>query len=125
MKRYFLLAAIAFFVIAFFNSCYYDKEDLVYATRPNQQNGTCDTTNVTYSAIIKPIFDNYCNGCHSSGTLVITTYGSLSSYLASNSPKFLDNINYTSAQPMPPSGKLNDCSLKQIRIWIQAGYPNN
>ncbi len=125
MKRYFLLAAIALCIIAFFNSCYYDKEDYLYPTRPGQQSGTCDTTNITYNLTIKPILDNYCNGCHSSGSFNFSTYSSLSSYLGTNSQKFLGNINYTTVQLMPPSGKLNDCYLNQIRIWIAAGYPNN
>ena len=125
MKRYFLLAAIALFIIAFFNSCYNDKEDYLYPTRPNQQSGTCDTTNITYALTIKPILDNYCNGCHNSGSVNFSSYSGLSSYLGSNSAKFQNNINYTTSQNMPPSGKLNDCYLNHIRIWIAAGYPNN
>jgi hypothetical protein len=126
MKRYFLLAALSLFMIAIFNSCYYDKEDYLYPVRPNQSGGNCDTTNVTYNLTIKPIFDNNCIGCHGSGSSFnFNGYGPLSNYLVSNSQKLLNNINYTSGQQMPPSGKLNDCYLNQIRIWIQAGYPNN
>jgi hypothetical protein len=125
MKKFILVMVLGIVTVAIFNSCYYDKEDFLYPQRTNQQ-GNCDTTNVTYSGTVKPIFDNNCKGCHGSGTPYnYDGYAQLSSYFAANSQKFLDNINYAGAQPMPPSGKLNDCYLKQIRIWIQAGYPNN
>jgi hypothetical protein len=122
MKRYFLIAALVLFMVTFFNSCYYDKEDYLYPVRGVE----CDTTNVTYNLSIKPIFDNNCVGCHGSGsTFNFDGYSSLNNYLSTNSQKLLNNINFTSSQPMPQSGKLNECYLNQIRIWIQAGYPNN
>jgi len=125
MKKYFLLSAIALFMLAFFNSCYYDKNDFLNPTRPNQPGATCDTTNVTYGITIKPVFDNYCNGCHSTGSFDFSSYATLSSYLSTNSQTLLNDINYTGTKQMPPSGKLSDCYLKQIGIWINAGYPNN
>jgi hypothetical protein len=122
MKRYFLIAALGLFVATFFNSCYNDKEDYLYPVR----GVSCDTTSVTYNLTIKPIIDNNCLGCHGSGSnFNFDGYTSLSGYLANNSQKLQDNINYVSNQHMPPSNKLNDCYLNQIRIWIQAGYPNN
>ena len=126
MKKNILILASILFIITLFASCYYDKEDILYATRPNQQSGTCDTTNVTYNLTITPIFASNCIGCHGSGSSFnFNGYGALSSYLASNSQKLLDDINYTGTKQMPPSTKLSDCYLKQIRIWIQANYPNN
>jgi mono/diheme cytochrome c family protein len=122
MKRYFLMAALGLLIATFFNSCYNDKEDYLYPERGIN----CDTTNVAYGLTIKPIFDNNCIGCHGSGTTFnFDGHAPLSGYLANNAQKLLDNINYVSNQYMPPSNKLNDCYLNQIRIWIQAGYPNN
>ena len=109
--------------IAFFASCYYDKEDFLYAT--HSASGTCDTTNVTYSATIKPITDANCKGCHSSGNFVCTDWASINTYLNANSAKLLNNINYTGTFNMPPSGKLNSCYINQINIWINAGHLNN
>jgi cytochrome c553 len=127
MRKYLLIITLLIAIISLFNSCYYNKEDFLYPVYPNQQAGVCDTTNITYNLTIKPIFDNSCKGCHSpSGTAVnFDGYSPLSTYLASNSQKLLDDINFTSAQHMPPSGKLGDCEIKQISIWIHAGYPNN
>jgi hypothetical protein len=126
MRKFFFVATICLFISAFFNSCYYDKEDYLYPTPHNQTGGVCDTTNVTYNLTIKPIVESNCVGCHSSGaSFNFSDFSSLSSYLSANTQKFLDNINYVSSQHMPPSNKLNDCYLNQTRIWIQAGYPNN
>lgn len=125
MKKYILILATGLFIAAFLNSCYYDKEDFLYPPAPNHSS-SCDTTNVTYSAIVKPIFDNNCIGCHGSGSAYnYDGYAALSGFLATNAQKLLDNINYTSSQQMPPSGKLDACYIKQITLWIQAGYPNN
>lgn len=89
--------------------------------------GPCDTINVKYSTFIKPLFDVACVSCHSpdSGT-DLSTYGALSGFLSGDAQKLLDNINYVGgSDPMPPTGKLDECTLKKIKIWIQAGYPNN
>jgi hypothetical protein len=89
---------------------------------------TCDTTNIKYSTVIAPIFNACCNSlsCHG-GTEAInfTTYGGLSSFLNGDAQALLDNINYVGEQNMPPSTKLDSCTIKKITIWIQAGYPNN
>jgi hypothetical protein len=125
MKKYLLIIVLGFFFIAFINSCYYDKEEYLYLVSPNTQISGCDTIHVTYSGTIKPIFDNYCIGCHGSGTYNFNGHSPLSTYLATNSQRLLDDINYTGSKQMPPSAKLNDCYIRQIRIWIQAGYLNN
>lgn len=86
----------------------------------------CDTTNITYGITIKNIINSVCISCHGAGADAdFSTYASLSSYLAGNSQTFLNNINYTGSQHMPPSGKLDSCTLKKMGIWIHAGYPNN
>jgi hypothetical protein len=88
---------------------------------------TCDTVNVKYSTNIITILDGSCLGCHGIGSEPdMSSYNSLRSYLVTNSQTFLNDINYvTEANPMPPTNKLSDCYLKQIHVWIQAGYPNN
>jgi hypothetical protein len=126
MKKYLLITTIILLSLSLFNSCYYDKEDYLYPVRNNYPDGNCDTINVTYKLTIKPIIDNNCISCHGSGSAFnFEDYDPFNLYLQSNSQKLIANINYTSSQPMPPSGKLNDCYIKQIEIWIQAGHPNN
>ena len=41
--------------------------------------------------------------------------------------RLLDAINHTgAASPMPKNGgKLPQCSLKQIEMWVTDGFPNN
>ncbi|HNW53110.1 MAG TPA: hypothetical protein PKN21_02525, partial [Bacteroidales bacterium] len=41
--------------------CYYDNEEDLYLGSSG-----CDTTNVTYSGTVVPVFAGYCNSCHSS-----------------------------------------------------------
>lgn len=87
----------------------------------------CDTTNVTYSATISSIFNLCCLNCHSSTSSIdFSTYTALSTYLSGNSQTLLNTINYVAgAQQMPPSYKLDACTIKKIQIWVTAGYPNN
>jgi len=88
---------------------------------------TCDTTNIKYSTVIAPIFTACCLSCHGAGSdNDFSNYSQLSAYLADNAQGLLNDINYVSGSThMPPSFELDSCSRKQIRIWIQAGYPNN
>lgn len=87
----------------------------------------CDTSNITYSGSISGIFSLCCLNCHGAGSnLDFSTYSLLNSYLSINSQTLLNSINYVSgAQQMPPSYKLDACTIKKIQIWISAGYPNN
>lgn len=89
---------------------------------------SCDTSSVTYAATVQPVFNTHCVGCHNSGASVnFDGYAPLSTYLTSNAQKLIDDINYASgaAQPMPPTGMLDQCNRRKIIIWIQSGYPNN
>jgi mono/diheme cytochrome c family protein len=87
----------------------------------------CDTVNVTYNAVISPIIAANCLSCHGADTVFnFSNYASLSLYLDTNSQKLINNISYTSGyQSMPPSGQLNACVVKKIKVWITAGYLNN
>ncbi len=95
-------------------------------TNCDLSNVSCDTASVTYSASVQPVFNTNCVGCHNSGSTVnLDGYSALSTYLTTNATKLMDNINYTGAQPMPPSGKMNQCNIRKAILWIQSGYPNN
>ncbi len=87
----------------------------------------CDTTNVKYSTVIGPMITSLCLGCHGAGADAdFSTWSLLNDYLTSNQQTFLDNINYAGgSNPMPPSGKLDSCSIKKLTIWIKAGHLNN
>lgn len=91
----------------------------------------CDTTNVRYSTTIQPLINAKCLGCHNgsnaSGGINLSDYTKVKSVVTSQ--QLWGSVNHLQGyQPMPyPAGgaKLPQCELDQIRIWIQAGAPNN
>ena len=89
----------------------------------------CDTTNVSFAIDVMPIFDNYCNGCHSgsapSGNLDLSTYDNVKP-IATNS-SLVGSVTHASGyKPMPDGGaKLPNCEISKIQAWVNAGFPNN
>ncbi len=89
----------------------------------------CSTTNITYSQSIKPIFDNYCNGCHAgsnpSGNISYSTH--TATLLTVKNGKLMGSIQHSvNYSAMPQNGtKLSDCTISMIQKWIDAGAPNN
>jgi len=108
------------------SGCYYDNEEDLY---PGSSN--CDTSNVTYSNSVAPVFANAnganCNSCHSSsnpsGNIVTDNYTSVKA----NISRIRGAINHQSGfSPMPQNGsKLSVCELTKIDVWINQGMPNN
>jgi hypothetical protein len=117
MKQLLLFIA-AFLLLCFcFSSCYYDSKEVLY---PNFK---CDTINVTYNKNIAVIMDSYCTGCHSGsnpqGSVSLTTYEEVKTQ-----EPFIDAaIKHTGSKPMPPGGKIDDCSLSQWNIWTSTQMP--
>jgi len=95
----------------------------------NECTQACDTNNVTYSLMIKPIMDNNCMGCHSgtapAGGISITNYSQVKT-LAANG-KLMGTIEHKGGySPMPKNlAKLSDCNIAQLKIWIKDGMQNN
>lgn len=116
-----LFAASLVLTIAM-SGCYYDNEEDLYLG-----SNTCDTTNVTYTASVAPVFAGYCNSCHSggspSGNIVTDNYNSV----VANMSRIKGAINHESGfSPMPQNGgKLSSCDLTKIDIWIRQGMLNN
>lgn len=115
---------IALFALALFASgCYYDNEEVLYP------NSFCDTVNVEYSASISTIIETKCAipGCHvagGSGTGNFTEFNQL--MVQVNNGRLLPSIRReATAIPMPPSGGLRDCEIRQIELWVDAGAQNN
>lgn len=90
---------------------------------------TCNTTNVSLSATVYPILQNYCIGCHSSsnasGGINLSTYNNLKATALDGT--LFGSINHSSGYVAMPQGlpKLNQCSIDRIKSWIDAGAPNN
>lgn len=87
----------------------------------------CDTTNFSYSGKIRPLFDNWCIGCHSSnnpgGGFNLTTYSGVLATITNN--KLLPALDHTGPYPMPKDNKLSACDLKAVKNWLNAGHLNN
>lgn len=88
----------------------------------------CDSTQYTYQATIKPLVDNNCVGCHKPGSLGgnidLSTYA-LTKTQALNG-KLVGSVSHTSGySPMPEGGKLSDCQITQIKMWVEEGALNN
>ena len=117
---------------AFF-SCTYQKGDLptVGCSLPNT---------VSFSQDLLPIFNTQCSlsGCHTAsahaGSLNLEATAAYSQLLASGhgyvdtlNPDFSILYNRLSAtsNPMPASGRLDDCKIQLILKWIQQKAKNN
>ncbi|MBK0402359.1 hypothetical protein I5M27_05145 [Adhaeribacter sp. BT258] len=88
----------------------------------------CDTASVTYSAVIKPLVQTNCSGCHNnslaSGGYNFSTHSGLA--VAANNGKLVGAVSHAAGfKPMPQGGKLTDCQIAQIRKWVSLGALNN
>ena len=87
----------------------------------------CDTTNVTYTACIQPLVQNYCGGCHNStstgGGILLNTYDNVKSSVQFGN--LLCSIQWTnSCKRMPQnSGQLTSCNIRKFIIWKNNNYP--
>ena len=88
-------------------------------------NSGCNTSNVTYTATIAPIMTSWCNGCHSgtspSAGIDLTVRSNVEAQARTGF--LIGTITHASGYaPMPPgSQKMDDCSIAQIKAWIDTG----
>ncbi len=118
MKIPYRTLVLCLLFVSILTGCYYDNEDELY---PNKSG--CDTSNVTYSGIIKPLVDSRCAvpGCHVSGAQPpnLSTYTGLVTNIDRVKVRALE------LKTMPAAGPLSQCEIDQMWIWINAGSPNN
>ncbi|WP_276364493.1 hypothetical protein [Daejeonella sp. H1SJ63] len=89
---------------------------------------SCDQTKFTYSAVIKPLIANKCQGCHNPGSLGggidLSTYTAVKA--SAQSGKLYGSVSWAAGfSKMPQGSKLPACELSQIKSWIDAGMLNN
>lgn len=95
----------------------------------NESYGSCDTTNVTYSGVIKPMLDHYCTGCHSgaspSGNITLTSHADVQAVALNG--KLLGAVSWSNGyQKMPKGGaRWSACNINKLQNWIEHGAPNN
>ena len=115
-------------IIFTLQSCYYDKEEILYPVINNE----CDTISVNYSITVSDIISQNCLSCHSNasastsgGGIPLEDYSDVK--VNADNGKLLGSIQQlTGYSPMPKGGsKLNDCNISQIEIWINSGAANN
>lgn len=86
----------------------------------------CDTTNLSFSTDIQPIFEQSCVSCHSganpSGNLRLGIYSEIKDAVLNNSVVYRAGPNGS----MPPSGvKIDLCKWNKLKAWVNAGMPDN
>jgi hypothetical protein len=117
-KVFLLLLSFTFIVF----SCQHEPDEIVEPGPPDPEPEQCDTLNVTYDGDVYPIFEQYCNFCHSGaapqGGIDLTNYETVA-FLA-QSGQLLGAINHDPAySPMPKDGdKLSFCKIRTITIWV-------
>lgn len=105
--------------------CYRDNEADLYP-----ENGSCETTGVTYAATVVPILQsNGCMSCHSggapSGNISLEGYANVKAVAISG--KLFGSISHSGGfAPMPQGGnKMSNCNINKIKAWIDSGSINN
>lgn len=124
MKKLFFILLVA----ALTGGCYYDNEENLY---PVLDRG-CDTTAVSFSKTILPIFQTNCYTCHSAsqnansgGSMNLEDF-SVIKQLVDLGILYGSVIQDPASKPMPKGGaKLDTCSITKIKIWIDKGALNN
>lgn len=119
-KLYGILTIVLPLITIAFTGCYYDNEEDLYVGST-----TCDTTSVTYTQDIVPIFAANCNSCHSgsgaSGGIFTDNYESV----VQNIIRIHGAVNHLDGfRGMPDqSSPLPDCELSKINAWINQQTP--
>lgn len=118
----FLIAILFIGSILSMNSCTNDNFEDYYAGQ------VCDTLDISYSLDIQPILSNRCLFCHTGsgaqGGVRLDSYTELKKHVESG--RFLGAVKHVPGYtPMPPSGKLDECSINKIEAWINLGAENN
>ena len=89
----------------------------------------CDTVSeISFASHIWPIINTNCKGCHSgaspSGGINLLNYADVNSVASVG--KLVGAVQRKSPFfPMPPSGSLSLCKVRQIEMWVQNGFLNN
>jgi len=99
---------------------------ILQGAKDNECVDGCDTSNITFTATIWPIMQNFCAGCHNpvspGGGVVIAGYDDV--VALSDGGSLMGTIRYENGySPMPTNQQLDPCKIDQIQQWIDLGYP--
>ncbi|MFM1793350.1 MAG: hypothetical protein RLZZ252_1704 [Bacteroidota bacterium] len=119
MTRIVIIALLLSFLIP---GCYYDNKETMYGS------SSCDTTNVTYSVKIAPLINQKCIGCHNATNATagvdLSSYSQVVKYGQSKQLQgTIKQLPGYETKLMPPGGKLDNCNLSLVDIWVRKGMP--
>jgi hypothetical protein len=89
----------------------------------------CDTSNVTLASSVRPILTQYCQGCHNntsaSGGVNLEDYSGLKT--VADDGRLLGAVRQEAGYSAMPQGqgKISDCNIGILEIWIRNGALNN
>lgn len=95
----------------------------------NSCDSECDLLDVTFSGTVQPIIQQSCQGCHSGaspqGGISLTNYTQIQGF--ANSGALYGTVSHAAGYTAMPYNQpqLDDCKVEQIRLWVEAGAPNN
>jgi hypothetical protein len=102
-----------------FNSCYYDKADVLY---PDGYN--CTSVGAKYTADVNPIIESRCaiGGCHDAGSIngpgPLTDYDKVKNAAVAIRSAVVSGL-------MPQGSTLTTTEIRTISCWVDSGTPNN
>jgi hypothetical protein len=105
-------------IILLFNSCYNDKEEILYP------GATCDGVSTSFSVNVAPIIQTNCavSGCHATGSTngpgPLTSYTQIKNAAVQIKQAVVSRF-------MPQGSSLTNAQIKTISCWVDAGAPNN
>lgn len=102
------------------------KKWISQGAKNNECFDDCDTEQVSFSETIWPMMQNYCTGCHSSGSpgggIVIEDHADMVSI--ANNGSLMGSVRYEAGYAkMPTNKQLSDCNINQLQKWIDKGMP--
>ncbi len=89
---------------------------------PTPQCHGADTMSIRYTNFVEGVMRQHCTGCHGGANpskgLRLETYDQVKA--SSQSGEWYQSM---ASGHMPPSGKLDDCTLAKLKRWMDTGYP--
>ena len=105
------------------------KHEIPLSDKDGDNTDTCGITDFSYSTAIAPLLNTNCTRCHNAtttrGGINLSNYDGVKA-VAINGRLMGSIKKETGYKPMPPgNNKLQDCQIRQIEKWVQAGSLNN
>jgi len=100
------------------------KQWINQGAKNNECFDDCVADQVSFSETIWPMMQNYCTGCHSSGSpgggIVIEDHADM--VAIANNGSLMGSVRYESGYAkMPTNKQLSECNIKQLQNWIDEG----